>query len=193
MCYERRLIMNRIHNQYHYHQPDRHSDIRSLVLNLGSRDFLIRGRARVHLMELGNEAVDDLAVALDCISDELLRWEVVKILAHLHSPGTLPILINTLEDRNFSIRWMAARGLIEAGEIAVKPVLKRLIEKPDSAFLREGVHHVCKELTQTEQHTHCRQLLRAIEAPDSPENVAVVAAQLLNNLKSTEVNQPSYS
>ncbi len=185
--------MNHIHNQYHYLQSDKHSDIRSLVLNLGSRDFFIRGRARGQLLKLGTEAIDDLAAALDCISDELLRWEVVKILAQLHSPGTIPTLITTLEDQNFSIRWMAARGLIEAGEIAVKPVLKRLIENPDSAFLREGAHHFCNDLEHTDQHIHCRQLLKALEAPDAPENVAVVAAQLLNSLKQTEVTQPSYS
>ena len=47
------------------------------------------------------------------------------------------------------IRWLAAEGLIHIGNKAVKPLLRALIEHPDSLWLREGAHHVLYDLPES--------------------------------------------
>ncbi len=47
---------------------------------------------------------------------------------------------------NLGIRWLAAEGLIGLGEAGLRPLLEALVHHSDSAWLREGAHHVLKAL-----------------------------------------------
>ena len=58
-------------------------------------------------------------------------------------------MLNALEDEEFSIRWLAAEGLINLGKFVVVPLLQEMLKNPDSPFLRRGAHHVLHELKKS--------------------------------------------
>ena len=75
-----------------------------------------------------------------------MRWEIAKALSRIGSKKAVHVLVNALEDRDFSVRWIAAEGLITMGPDSLIPLLDALDNKPDSVWLREGAHHVLHDL-----------------------------------------------
>ena len=55
-------------------------------------------------------------------------------------------LVATLKDSNFGVRWLAAEGLIAIGRDVLPPLMETLTKHSDSAWLREGAHHVLHDL-----------------------------------------------
>jgi HEAT repeat protein len=115
--------------------------IRALVAALGSRDDLIRIKARKALVTIGAKAVSALEEGLASKSQER-RWESAKALEQISDPRATAALIKSLEDEMFDVRWLSAEGLIMIGWPVLIPLLRRLTEKPDSLWLREGAHHI---------------------------------------------------
>lgn len=70
------------------------------------------------------------------------RWEAAKALQTIRATEALPALIAALRDNDGSVRWIAAEALAAIGKPAVAPVLRELGQHSDSAWLREGAHHV---------------------------------------------------
>ncbi len=56
------------------------------------------------------------------------------------------VLVSTLEDRMFDVRWLAAEALISIGREALAPLLRTLVKRPDSYWLRTGAHHVLHDI-----------------------------------------------
>ncbi len=121
--------------------------IESLIHVLSARDGMLRQSARQALVAIGEPAVGALAVAMRDRNTNV-RWESTKALAEIGDPATAPDLVNALEDESFSVRWLAAEGLIAMGSGALGPLLRALIQRPDSVWLREGAHHVLRTLGQ---------------------------------------------
>jgi HEAT repeat protein len=112
-----------------------------LICDLGSKDGLVRVRARRALVTIGSKAVAPLEVALTT-KDDLTRWEAAKALGQIGDAEATKALINALEDEMFDVRWLAAEGLITIGRPTLIPLLRKLTEEPDSLWLREGAHHI---------------------------------------------------
>ena len=83
----------------------------------------------------------------------------------------------------FDVRWLAAQGLIAIGPDAITPILKALIERPDSIWMREGAHHVLHDLARGELREVLWPVVATLEDVDSPVEVPFAAEAALNALK----------
>jgi ABC-type molybdenum transport system ATPase subunit/photorepair protein PhrA len=119
--------------------------IKSLVADLGSQDGIVRVRTRKSLVSIGGQAVKPFVKAL-ASKREWVRWEAAKPLGQIGDPAAVQALIEALEDKMFDVRWLADEGLISIGREALVPLLRALMEHPDSLWLREGVHHVLHDV-----------------------------------------------
>lgn len=124
-------------------------DIEVLIAQLGNSNGLIRQQARIGLIKMGEPAVDALIDALNYRNGPT-RWEAAKALSQIGSPKAAQALVKALEDDQFSVRWLAAEGLITLGHDGLKPLLEALWQAPDSIRLREGAHHVLYDLVSHE-------------------------------------------
>ncbi|MBW2005383.1 MAG: HEAT repeat domain-containing protein, partial [Deltaproteobacteria bacterium] len=90
------------------------TSIDSLIETLNSKDGLARQHARLALVKIGEPALPALIKAFGK-RDDIMHWEVAKALSQIGSSKAAEILVNTLEDNEFSVRWIAAEGLIHIG------------------------------------------------------------------------------
>jgi HEAT repeat protein len=155
--------------------------IKSLITDLGSEDGISRVRARKSLVDIGHAAVGPLAEAM-ASNREWLRWEAAKALAQIGDPLATQALIKALQDKLFDVRWLAAEGLIHIGGEAVEPLLKALVEHPDSPWMREGVHHILHELPENSIKEWVNPVLHALEDVEPSLEAAVTAKTALNLL-----------
>lgn len=121
------------------------TSIDSLIETLNSKDGLARQHARLALVKIGEPALPALIKAFEK-RDDIMHWEVAKALSQIGSSKAAEILVNTLEDNEFSVRWIAAEGLIHIGDDTLGPLLTALKNRSDSVWLREGAHHVLHDL-----------------------------------------------
>jgi HEAT repeat protein len=127
---------------------DAHSTkIISLVADLASQDELVRTDARQSLVNIRGPAVSPLIEALRDPRRQV-RWEAAKALGEIANPTAAPSLVRALRDTEFSVRWLAAEGLIALGSEGLSPLLRALIERSDSVWLRQGAHHVLHDLAR---------------------------------------------
>ena len=121
------------------------TSIESLIEMLKSNDGLARQHARHALVKIGEPSLDALIKAFE-IRKEPLHWEVAKALTRIGTPKAAGALVNALDDKDFSVRWMAAEGLIHLAEEGLVPLLEALRDRSDSVWLREGSHHVLHDV-----------------------------------------------
>ncbi len=146
----------------HSHSSSEVPDIDTLVAHLRDQDGQIRRRARQALVDLGPAAVPALQAGLNSPFDHA-RWEAAKALCEIHAPNAAPALVERLEDDNFSVRWLAAEALMGLGFAAVPPLLKQLIRRPDSVWLRQGAHHILRGRGAGSADRPLRPVLKALE------------------------------
>jgi HEAT repeat protein len=154
--------MNRPESAHH------HEDAQTIERLLGllcSDDLQERWSARMSLVRIGTPAVPHLIEALKGLH-ECTRWEAAKVLNDLRDPRAAPALVKTLEDRSFGVRWLAAEGLIGLRGEGLAPLLEALVDRPDSAWLREGAHHVLRSLVGRGLDVHIMPVITAIEDVD---------------------------
>ena len=120
-------------------------EVQKLIETLKSDDGIARQNARNSLVKIGEPAVDSLVKAFG-IKKDPVHWEVAKALSLIGTAKAAQPLVNALEDDEFSIRWIAAEGLIHIGVNGLIPLLKELRKNTDSIWLREGSHHVIHDL-----------------------------------------------
>lgn len=120
-------------------------DIDSLIETLKSKDGIARQNARINLVDIGKPALDSLIKAFE-VKEDPLHWEVAKALSQIGTQKAAQVLVDALEDNDFSVRWIAAEGLIHIGSDGLIPLLKALRKNTDSIWLREGSHHVIHDL-----------------------------------------------
>ena len=115
--------------------------ISALIADLGEPHGLTRQRARLALAHIGAPAIPSL---LEALTDQNggVRLETVKVLGEIHDPSTVNALIEKLLDEETSVRWAAMESLIHTGRACLRPLLEKFVKTFDSAYLREGVHHI---------------------------------------------------
>ncbi len=136
-------------------------NLKNLISDLSSSNDFTRLKARRELLEAGKPAYASLLQALkhrNC----LVRWEAVNILGATGDPEVAPALVGALEDSEFEVRWVAAEALTRMGKGGLKILFQALIEHADSAFLREGAHHVFHKLSQGDLNGELRVFLTPI-------------------------------
>jgi HEAT repeat protein len=155
--------------------------ISALITDLGSKDGIVRVRARKSLVAIGKPAVDPLVEAL-ASKKELVRWEAAKAIGQIDDPATTQALVKTLEDDMFDVRWLAAEGLIAIGCEVLVPLLQVLVEHPDSLWLREGAHHVLHDIEKARLEEILQPVLAALEDVEPSLEVSYAAEKALEAL-----------
>ena len=157
----------------------------SLVAELSKKDGAVRERARQSLVAIGAPAVTYLVEAL-ANRNELLRWEAAKALGEIGSPAAAPALVAALEDEVFDVRWLAAEGLIALRGEGLVPLLRALVERSDSLWLREGAHHVLHDVSRGRLEDVLRPLVAALHDIEPSVEVPFAAKTVLSGLMEVE-------
>ena len=155
--------------------------VSSLIDALASDDGVLRIGVRRSLVAMGQEAVEPLVGALSS-RKVWVRWEAAKALGEIGDATATQALIEALEDKMFDVRWLAAEGLIDIGREAVVPLLRALVERPDSLWLREGAHHVLHDMPKEDLEETLKPVLAAMEDIEPSLEVAPAAYAALERL-----------
>lgn len=123
------------------------SSLESILRDLSSDNDQARVRARFQIVTLGNSAVPYLIEFLRS-KKRLLRWEAAKALEEISDPESASALVEALEDEEFDVRWLSAEALVRLGFQSLGPLLRALMIRGDSVWLREGAHHVIHDLNK---------------------------------------------
>jgi HEAT repeat protein len=156
--------------------------LKTLIVDLGSYDDVVRVKARHSLVAMGKAAVPSLTEALKN-KKYLMRWEAAKALGEIGNPAAAPNLVEALEDEEFDVRWLAAIGLIGMSIKGLKPLLHALMERGDSVLLQEGAHHVIHDLAKGGLRRYLAPVLASLEGVEQAMVVPNVAFKALEMLK----------
>lgn len=154
----------------------------ALVADLGSRDGLVRVRARRCLVAMKSKAVSALVAAL-ANPKKYVRWEAAKALGRIGDPAAAQALVAALEDEMFDVRWLAAEGLVAMGRNGLLPLLQALSKHADSVWLREGAHHIAHDLSLEDLEDVMLPVLTALDAVAPSIEVPFAAKVALDRLK----------
>lgn len=169
------------------HEPVNMVNLQSipdLAKDLFSKNYLLRKKAREELVEIGEPSIEILK-NLATSKDETARWEALVTIVQIGSNDTLNILLKALEDEEFSIRWLAAEGLVNLGKISILPLLHTLRDNPDSAYARRGTHHVLRELKKKGVFIDHFALIETLANEYERVNISVKVQQTINALSLT--------
>jgi uncharacterized protein (DUF302 family) len=136
--------------------------IQSLVISLSSNDDIVRIHSRNSLVKIGKPAVPQLIEALRH-GGHWLRWEAAKTLGEIGDPSAASALVQGLKDEEFDVGWLAAEGLIKVKAGGIEPLLHALMAEADLPRLREGAHHVIRELIKGELKEYLTPVLSAMD------------------------------
>lgn len=165
---------------------DRDQTIRKLIMTLSSDNDSIRKEARQSLVAIGSAAVAPLIEALKQ-KDDHVRREAVKALCEIEDPQVAPVLIRTLEDEEFDIRWLAAEGLIGLRMNGLKPLLQALIEHGGSPLLLEGAHHVIHYMAKGGLRKCLGPVLSSLEGVEPSVKAPIAAFHALEMMKEAKI------
>jgi HEAT repeat protein len=140
--------------------------IDSLIADLDNVNGFRREQARESLVAIDGPAIEPLSEALRQAGARV-RWEAAKALGEIGDARAAPALVEALEDDNAGVRWAAADSLIAIGRKGLGPLLEALMRRSESAWLREGAHHVLRALSRRKTLSDPDMaVLRALEDPE---------------------------
>jgi HEAT repeat protein len=156
----------------------------SLIESLSDANAAKRQRTRKALVALGKAAVNPL---IDLLANARphVRWEAAKALSKIGDPAAAPALVEALGDEESNVRWLAAVGLANMKLKGLMPLLTALVKHPDSIWLREAAHHVCRELIRTESLHELAPLLDALEHYDPEVSAPIAVYYVIRRLYSS--------
>jgi hypothetical protein len=155
--------------------------MQALAAELSSSDRTTRENAQLALVAIGAPAIDVLAATLES-TESHTRWEAAKALQQINDPAGAPTLVLALENQDPGVRWIAAEALTALGPPGVDSLLKALVVRPDSPWLRHGAHHVLRALTDPEVRKKVAPVLAALEGQEPGLAVPVAAHNALDKL-----------
>lgn len=158
--------------------------ISNIARDLLSKNYLLRKKAREELIEIGKPSLDVLT-ELASSKDETVRWEAMITITQIGSEETLGLLMKALEDEEFSIRWLAADGIVNLGKYAIRPVLEKLMDNPDSDFIRRGAQHVLRELKNKGVFKDNYGLVEALANEFDHANILLQTLRTINSIRIT--------
>lgn len=155
--------------------------IETLVAQLAAPGYSERRKAREALAAIGRPGAPAVAQALNS-PDEEVRWEAARTLVDIADPDSVPALLDALIDENPGVRWLAAEALSAIGEPALAPLLRRLLQRSESPWLREGAHHVFRSLRGGPAHRLLLPVIAALERQDAATNSLTAIDRALREL-----------
>ena len=153
------------------------------ITELRSKDPGRRIRARKTLVSMGKLAVP-LLVELLHDRAEHVRWEACKTLGQIKDPAAAPALVEALRDENMEIQWLAAVALIALRRKAIVPLLESLERDFESAYLRQGAHHVLHALEREKLlNKDTIAVVDSLRSMEPVGEIAVAARKVLSSLR----------
>jgi HEAT repeat protein len=159
-------------------------DVQDLIRDLESSDYQVREAARIALVSAGMDAIPALEEAISN-DNPSLRWQAAKVLSQFQDPQIIPILLKTVMENPYTgVRWAASEGVIKIGSPALVPLLRKLIEHSDSAWLREGAHHILHSLRDQNIESDAIEIaIHALESVEATVEVPIAANKALQTIK----------
>jgi hypothetical protein len=157
------------------------ANIETLIQALSDRHGDKRQQTREALVMIGAPAVPVLT-KLVTNPNHHVRWETAKALGEINDPSAAPALVAALEDDESDIRWLGAEGLISLGRTGMRPLLEELVVRSDSVQLRDGAHHVIRELVKRGREPNLAPILDALDGPAAEDSVPPAATRALYEL-----------
>lgn len=156
-------------------------EIERLIGELNCDQTLRCQAARRALVVIGQAAVPYLVEAL-ASKKPWIRWEAAKALSQIADPSATEALVDALENREFDLRWIAAEGLAAIGIPAVPSLLRVLLQRPTSIWLREGVHHVLSDMDRGELDDVLLPVIKALDGFDPSLEAPIAAKAALDEI-----------
>ena len=122
-----------------------------------------------------------ISVLNDPNEDSLKRVDAVRYLGEIGTEEAIQILVATLEDDDYGVRWAAADELAKLGEKAAPIVLRKLLDPNASTRIFEIAVHIFKNNGDLLIRTKAEALIKALEA-DHDIEAMTEASKLLNEL-----------
>jgi HEAT repeat protein len=164
-------------------------DLKSLMKMMESKDGLIRQKARIALVEMGDPAVIPLSEALTHSKLDHTRWGAAKALGEIVDVRSIPALVNALDDTDADVAWLAGLALKKFEKAAWRTLLQKLIESGvDSVRLRNGVRHVFSGQKDGRFDDLLEELMTALEDTALPEAGGIVAGEILKRIRSDDAD-----
>ncbi len=159
-------------------------NIEALISALSDPDGEKREETRVALVAVG-PAIILVLTGLITNPNHHVRWEVAKALGEINHPDAAPALVTALGDSEMDIRWLGGEGLLALGRAGVEPLLQELTQRGGDLQLRQGAHHVVREMLRRGRDPYLATVLDALEGPAAEDSVppaALRALEILNSL-----------
>ncbi len=157
--------------------------IEGLIVKLGKdHNGQERQHAREELIKIGTPAVPYLVQATQD-HDSQRRWEAGKALGAVGDGEAASALVVMLEDRDLSNRWVAAHSLSAMGKAGVIAVLHALVDRANSTWLREGAHHVLRDMAGSYLGKTIAPVLQALDHSDAESLVPIAAHEALSQIE----------
>lgn len=174
-------------------QQPTEANLQSLMKMLESKDGLIRQKARIALVELGDPAVIPLSEALQHSKLDHTRWGAAKALGEIVDVRSIPALVNALDDTDADVAWLAGLALKKFEKAAWRVLLQKLTEGGvDSVRLRNGTRHVFSGQKAEGFNDLLDELMTALEDTALPEEGGIAAAEILKRMRSDRADELSY-
>jgi hypothetical protein len=173
-------------------QPEDQAMITALVNDLGSKDGIVRQKARNALVQIGLPAMESLTVAFETKKNAYAHWEAAKAISTIGGPEAVRPLLHALADEDFSIRWIATEGLVAVGGIALESLAKFLVSEETPPFFYESSHHfihdlISKKTIDEEMAAQLEPLLKAFTKTASTQQISHEAARFLDWLRTNRL------
>lgn len=161
--------------------PDKYKRI---LEQLSSSDSAIRIVTRKELVDIGPDVIPHLSEIL-FFNNHHLRWEAAKAINQIADTEGIEIQIQTLEDDQSDIRWIAAEGLVKLGKKSIVPILKKLQDEgTDSIYLIKGARHVLHKIyLEDELKEKLKPLVKALNNTKQYQEIPVLVNELLQEFQ----------
>ena len=165
------------------------ANLQSLMKMLESKDGLIRKKARISLVEMGEPAVPLLSEALTHSKLDQTRWGAAKALGEIVDERSIPALVKALDDTDSDVAWLAGVALKKFEKAAWKILLLQLIESGvDSVRLRNGTRHVFSGQKEDGFDDLLEELMTSLGDTALPESSAIVATEILKRMRGDDAD-----
>jgi HEAT repeat protein len=132
---------------------------------------------------MSNQSPEALLAVIDNAgSSSLDREGAIHQLKEFPTPAVIDRLIRALEDDDSGVRWAAATTLIEFGKAAAAPLLRTLVEKNDSVWLREGAYRVFHDTHDATVQALTVDVVKALKGPAAGLMTTEAAVKALGKL-----------
>ena len=169
---------------------NRDPQIEKLVDQLGSSNPSERMEARNELINIGDDAVEQVIAAFES-NQQQVRWEAAYCLRKIGSPRAIPALVAEIEEADTDVGWLAAEGLVAVGEKSLIPVLKSLTSTMhgDIDHFYQHAHHIIRTFAcHRKYHMLLQDLLTEFDKSEPQVSVPRAAYEVLCKLDANPAN-----